>query len=409
MLFGRSLSIPVPGLIFSLLGLGWCIFMSLGIGTELVCITSGCQVVENVRIFGISPWWAAVALFGLMSLIALLRLRALASLVALFFLLGDCLFLLVMLFLAPCTNCLILALILFCAWISLRSKFTTLVVPRRIFAGVMGGLWLLLFLLNLGPVLNEIIAPRQLLSHPNSSVSVYISPSCPACIQAVRAFDKAATFYAVAEDEADLAMIADLEARLAAGQGLAAALDEITEQRLAGAYKAPQLSFWQGLSLRFASMRNQARLSRLGYNAVPVIMFEGLPAHWARPRSASPALPPAQPSGQPSTQAPRETVPPIQAMPAPTAPPAPRASGEPAPVEPAPVDPVVPVPAEPMPLEPAPAEPLPAPPQIPAIETPGASAYDGAIIPMLPDLPAELLEPTLDCGPDRAVPCDPAE
>jgi hypothetical protein len=372
MLFGRSLSIPVPGLIFSLLGLGWCIFMSLGIGTELVCITSGCQVVENVRIFGISPWWAATALFGLMTLLALLRLRTLAALVALFFLLGDCLFLLVMLFLAPCTNCLILALLLFCSWIALRSKFTTLVVPRRIFAGLMGGLWLLLFLLNLGPVLNEVMAPRLLLANPNSPVSVYISPSCPSCLHAARAFDKAASFYAVAENEDDLAMIADLEQRLASGQGLAAALEDMAEQRLAGTYQAPVLSFWQELRLRFSTMRNQARLSRLGYDAVPVIMFEGLPANWAKPQV------------HPTPVIPLETVP---VLPPREAAPVPQEADQ-APAIPA-------IPAPPAPVAPAPDQP-------PAEEA-------DAIVPRLPDLPAELLDHTLDCGPGRAEPCAPSD
>jgi hypothetical protein len=51
----RSANIPVFGLLFSLLGLAWSVFFTIGIGTDAVCVTSGCAVVENERIAGISP------------------------------------------------------------------------------------------------------------------------------------------------------------------------------------------------------------------------------------------------------------------------------------------------------------------------------------------------------------------
>lgn len=288
MIFSRAFNLPVAGLIFSILGLVYCLLMSLGVGVEAICLTSGCALVADVRIAGISPWWAATALFGLMTLFSIFRLRALAYGVALLFLMGDCLFLLLMIFIAPCTSCLLVALLIFGAWVSLRWRSHTLVMPRRILAGGLGAIWSLLFILNIGTVLHEIALPKAISGGPESKIDIYFSPGCPACVDTVRYFDGQAAFYPVAESEEDIAVVADLQARMAAVEGqpastLGAAMAAIDAERKAGSYRAPELSLWKNVALRFTLMRNQSRISQLGFEAVPVIMFEGVPRSWAQP------------------------------------------------------------------------------------------------------------------------------
>ncbi|MDL2307416.1 hypothetical protein LJC48_05250 [Desulfovibrio sp. OttesenSCG-928-C06] len=286
MIFRRSFTIPVPGLIFSIIGLLYCVFMSVGVGTDVVCLTSGCTLVDDVRIFGISPWWAAALLFGIMTVLSIFRLRALAHYLALIMLLGDLVFMLAMIFLAPCTSCLIAAILIFCAWVALRSRPAMLVTPRRILAGGIGAVWGLLFLLNLGSVLNELPSSKVMQARPDANVSIYFSPSCPACLEAVRIFGDNAEYYPVAEKDGDIGMIADIQERMKAGQSFQSALTEVSGLNSADGYTPPQSGFWGNLALRIALMRNQAVLTERGFQSLPVIMFEGLPRSWTAGQTA---------------------------------------------------------------------------------------------------------------------------
>ncbi|MDR1243157.1 MAG: hypothetical protein LBM00_10330 [Deltaproteobacteria bacterium] len=277
----RSANIPVFGLLFSLLGLAWSVFFTVGIGTDAVCVTSGCAVVENERIAGISPWWVADALFFLMALFAVLRLRVAAHFIAALFLAGDCVFLALMLFLAPCASCLVLALLLFCAFVFLSAKNAGfLVKTRRFFHVALSLIWLFLFVMNLGPVVGDVAGSKLLYGSPEAEIDLYFSPTCPACLEALRFFAESANFYAVAENDEDIAILADLTRRLTEGQSLEGAMESISSMRATGTYAAPALTLMQELPLRFAVMRNKAGISRLGFTTVPVILFRGLPQNW---------------------------------------------------------------------------------------------------------------------------------
>jgi thiol-disulfide isomerase/thioredoxin len=309
MLFNKATNIPVPGFIFSLLGFAWSIFLTIGIGTDIVCVSSGCELLKEVRIAGISPWWVADGLFFLMALFSFLRLRSLAQVIAAIFLAGDCIFLFIMLFLSPCISCLIVTVLLFCAFITLYAKTPGLCGKARQWATVaLSLLWSVLFIMNLGPALNDIAGPKLLYANPESKMKIYFSPTCPACQEAVRAFGETADFYAVAENDEDVVIIADLMRRinkqsLTDKQSLAEALETISALRKAGSYTAPELSFWQVLSLRFDFMRNQARISRLGFNSLPVIMFEGMPRNWlSKHEPAQQEVQPAQQEDKPAQQ-----------------------------------------------------------------------------------------------------------
>ncbi len=282
----RSSMVPVLGLILSIIGLVYVLVMSVNAGREALCLTSGCTVVSDFKIFGISPWWAAALIFAAITVMCVLRMRLFAKVLASAFLFGDCIFLIIMFFIAPCTNCLGAALIIFATWAALRLDRGTFVMPRRILAGTLGGLWAVLFILNLGYAISE-LPPTWGLQAQNGAekkISIFFSPSCPACREAVNAFSDNAVFYPVAENEADYAAIADMTKHMQEGLSPSAALDATLAAQAGGDYIPPDLSLWQHADIKMKVMRNQAQVLRMGGDVLPVIVFKGLPQSWAKPQ-----------------------------------------------------------------------------------------------------------------------------
>lgn len=279
----RSQFIPVAALVFSAIGFVYCIIMSFGLGADTLCTSSGCAIVEDFRVFGISPWWAATLIFAAMTAMCFFRMRLGARFVVSFFLVGDCIFLAIMFFVAPCTSCLIAGLIIFCAWLALRIDRSVLITARRVMAGALSATWVVLFLLNLGYAANEAIPAWKIQSPAaeNSKINIFFSPSCPACREAIVLFSDRAVFYPVAENEPNYLVIADLARRVQEGQSPAAALEAILAEQAAGGYTPPVLSLWQAMGNKIKIMRNQAAVTRHGHRALPVLMFEGLPTGWA--------------------------------------------------------------------------------------------------------------------------------
>jgi thiol-disulfide isomerase/thioredoxin len=176
-----------------------------------------------------------------------------------------------------------MAALLFCAFVFLSAKNAAFMArTHRVSRLALSLVWLVLFIMNLGPVVADLAGPKLLYGNPEAKIDLYFSPTCPACLEAVRTFGKAADFYAVAENDYDLAVIADLTRSISGGESLEEAMNKISAAREAGTYSAPAPDLPQELSLRFDALRNQARISRLGFKAVPVILFEGLPPNWAR-------------------------------------------------------------------------------------------------------------------------------
>lgn len=279
----KSQFMPVSGFVFSIIGLIYSLIMSFGIGAEALCLTSGCAIVQDFKIFGISPWWAASLMFAIIAALCFFHMRVAARILASLFLAGDCVFLLAMFFVAPCTSCLGAAFLIFCVWAGLRIDRAVLITARRIMAGAISAVWLVLFILNLGYALNELLPGWKLTeqgSQAEKKISLYFSPSCTACREALQIFAGRAMFYPVAENDDDYAVIADISTRVAAGESVQAALAVIHAKQAAGSWVKPQLSFWRRTLNAMKLMRNQATVLRQGYNVLPVIVFEGLPTSW---------------------------------------------------------------------------------------------------------------------------------
>lgn len=289
----RSQFIPVGALVISVIGFVYSLVMSFGLAADSLCMTSGCEIVEDFRAFGISPWWASTLIFAALAALCFLRMRLASRLLAGLFLAGDCVFLLIMFFIAPCTTCLIGGFIIFCCWLALRIDRAVLITARRIMAGALSATWLVLFILNLGYAANEAIPAWKLdgAAPAGAKIGVFFSPSCPACREAVSVFTGRAVFYPVAENERDYPLIADIAARVDAGQSVRDALEAVLAENEAGGYVAPDLSLWRSLINKIKIMRNQAAVLKHGYNVLPVLVFEGLPAAWTVPAATVPAAP----------------------------------------------------------------------------------------------------------------------
>lgn len=280
----RSQFVPVPGLILAVLGLLYSLFLSFDLGQELLCLSSGCAVVRDFKIYGFSPWWGAALIFVGIAILCFLRLRLFANILATLFLLGDFLFLAAMFFVAPCTSCLGAALLIFLTWKSLRLEGQMLIKPRRILTGALAGIWFLLFMLNLGPALGELIPAWALpgINTAEHKTGIYFSPSCPACREAVQYFSGQASFYPLAENDEDYARIAVMAEMTENGASPAEALASVLEAAEKGIFQAPALTLAEEILLRIKIMHNKAMILRLQAGSLPVLIFEGLPAVWTR-------------------------------------------------------------------------------------------------------------------------------
>lgn len=272
-----SLPLPMGGLVLSLLGLVFCLAVASGVGNDALCFTEGCALIKEITVWGISLWWFGVAAFALLSLICFFRQRALAYLFASLFLLVDCALLILMFFLAPCVNCLVAGLLFFCVWMALSWRSSSMLVSPRIVHSGLSVIWGFLFVLNAATAVSQAVPLWSMPHQTSSKITVFFSPSCPACRKAIDVFGSQAVFYGVAENEEDLAMLWDIETRLRRGQQLDRAMKDICFLQEAGQYVPPALPFWEKSWLRLKTLRNQAAIQRSGFKALPVILFEGLP------------------------------------------------------------------------------------------------------------------------------------
>ncbi|MCL1915988.1 MAG: hypothetical protein FWG17_04705 [Desulfovibrionaceae bacterium] len=287
-IWNALLSRPLPGLIFSVLGLTYCLFMSFAPGAELLCLSSGCAASRALRVAGISPWWAASLIFFLLAGLCALRLRLAARSLAALFLAGDILFLLAMAGIGPCASCLFVALLIFCAWKSLWPASSGPARFIRPLTGLLQTGWCILFIINLGAILGELPPSPLPGTSENKKISLYFSPSCPACLTALRQFSESAILCPIAENDEDALFIAALAEKIRDGSPTLEALEELLADRRDGKLRPPTMTRLDTLRLRAGLWRNQALAARHGGQTLPVIVLSGLPAAWPSPAPVRP-------------------------------------------------------------------------------------------------------------------------
>lgn len=280
--------LPLP-FFLALAGILFSLWNVLGDASAL-CVTEGCSLFRTYTLAGVSLWWVGVAGFGLLLLIAIPGMVAAGVACAGLGLVLDCPLLLVMLFTAPCFNCLLVGLLLALTFVAYRAVVRR--DQRRRAAGSLSPLlavWTLLFIVDVGCLVRDSLAPWALVEPRDASeaaVRVYFSPSCAACVSLVRSYDEArsgaAAWYPVAENERDLLIIADMKRRMAedgpeGGVSLASALDASLAS--APVRTSPSALVGPGvLLLQFRLWRNAARVLNAGSDRLPFVEFHGAPA-----------------------------------------------------------------------------------------------------------------------------------
>lgn len=284
-------SIQWGALLVTLMGLAWCGYVAFpSSGSASGCVTSGCAILSGKTIAGIPAWWFGGAFFFILSVLCLRGARYMAWNFARLGLFLDSCLLLAMFFIGPCTDCLIVAVFfaLCCLLLHPRGDGWFEKVPPK---PILLPIWLGLFLGNVCLAGNEYITPMTVGEPGSQEIRVYFSPSCPACRDALIAFDGKASFYPVKEKEGDFEAIVRLQTLLEAGVPMA---DAITYSR---DENAPPLdiSIFKKLFVEAQLVRNQSTVLRQGFTSLPLIQINGMPSGFSSGVSVSPSYTPAPP------------------------------------------------------------------------------------------------------------------
>jgi thiol-disulfide isomerase/thioredoxin len=154
--------------------------------------------------------------------------------------------------------------------------------------------WFGLFLGNAVLALNEQMPLYALGNTRTSDVSVYFSPSCPACREAILSLGNSAALYPVEEKEGDVESILRLAALLKVNVPLREALPRSLNKE----EPVPYIPFYERALLSLHLLRNKASLLRQGFRAVPLIRINGMPGQAAT--SLDRAAAQRQDAGRPS-------------------------------------------------------------------------------------------------------------
>ena len=288
---------PLVAAAVSLAGLLFCLWVFFT-GGEALCLTDGCTLFQDFRLAGISLWQAGAFLFAVLLILSLLRRTREAFLCASLALAVDTVLLCVMIFTAPCVNCLIVGSAIALSFLAFRNEALP---PKRERSALIAA-WLILLIVNAGGVLRDLAGPwSPMPAREDTSVHIYFSPSCSACRTLLSQAEemKDTAWYPVPEDTRDIWVISAMQEQLEKGLPLMKAVEEA--QKAVPAEPA----FEEDKSLRFGLLRpdmlllqlrlwrNHAHVLGAGSNRLPFLEFQGLPSFLTGPRasSSSPAAP----------------------------------------------------------------------------------------------------------------------
>ena len=279
----RSTNILVLPLFLSVLAFVFCLWIGLGNRFE-ICVTAGCTLFEDAKLAGISMWWYGAAAFTALGICSACRYPGAGFVLAWVFLFADALLLTLMIFTAPCINCLVVAGFFFLIFLCLRkadrdSGYMSFQKPAK---SLLVTLWSVLFIINIGAVLKSEVSTWSLGGNEKTaSVHLFYSPSCSACRQAVEALAGKVdvAYYPVAEYPQDFARIAYMVSAVKKGETVNAAFQQ--------AQSAKPLPFMQeftpeALLLKFRILRNKAHVYQSGSKVIPFIEYRGLPSQLTR-------------------------------------------------------------------------------------------------------------------------------
>lgn len=281
MFTSRSRSPLLWPLLFAFLGVLFAAWNAWD-SSSVPCITAGCTLYQGFTFAGISLWWGGIAAFAVLGLLAFMGHAALGRTLAGLGLVLDCILLSIMVLTLPCLSCLTAALLLALCFITFRVPGGNRTTQNSSRPSVLVLLWSALFIVNIGVVIRSefqpwVIQPSE--ASEGNLVRIFFSPSCTACRQLVTGMPEAdvrkVTWCPIAEEEGDLAVILDLQKRLAVSvEPFAASFTRALE--------APRLTFLdmlhpETLLVQFRLWRNQARVISVGEGRLPLVEFVGTP------------------------------------------------------------------------------------------------------------------------------------
>lgn len=263
----------------ALVGVAYTVAAAQGMA-DSVCVTAGCELYKDTKLFGYSLWWFGTAGFTLVGLLALLGRIGLARFAAGVGLLIDVGLLGLLALTAPCISCLV-------AGFLLLLLFFVLATPMGMAGRVIVIAWLLVFSPNIIGAMKSVTDPWPIYGEGNASIRLYFSPTCPACLlsanEALAVYPENSALFPLAKSDSDARMITALVRHLADGNPMPKDL---------GAFFAntpPEASPEPGPDLRWKLFRNELAFSSLGAEQVPFLMMSGRPG----------SLPSAEPKPDP--------------------------------------------------------------------------------------------------------------
>lgn len=279
----RSTNILGLPLALSILAFAFCVWIGLGNRID-ICVTAGCTLFEDARLAGISMWWYGAAAFAVLGFCSAARYPGAGFAVAWLCLFADALLLTLMIFTAPCINCLVVAVFFLLIFLCMRraDRDTGYLAARKAARSWLVTIWALLFVVNIGAVLKSEVATWSLGSNEKTaSVHLFFSPSCSACRQAVEALAGKVdvAYYPVAEYPQDFARIAYMVAAVRKGETVS---DAFQKSQSAAPLPLMQEYTPEALLLKFRILRNKAHVYQSGAKVIPFIEYRGLPSQLTR-------------------------------------------------------------------------------------------------------------------------------
>ena len=296
--------------LLSILGGSFTSWSAWGNAIDL-CFTAGCTIYQDVTVAGVSVWWIGTGSFGLLALLAIMGRPGPALFVSAAALFLDCLLLLLLALTSPCVACLIVGLFFALTYVAFRSSAADARRP-------LSRSWLLLFwsfllIANLINVARSEMGTWAIKKAATSDINYYFSPTCPACLEGIRALSNRnnVSFYAVSKSEQDTLLIAAMKRAVQQGASMAEALRRAPEEPapIGARLYSPDM-----LLLRFALLRNKSHALNAGGDTLPFVEYLGLPPNIVprAPVAGPKPLPSQQPPPRSDTILPLENEAPAQ-------------------------------------------------------------------------------------------------
>ncbi len=260
------------GFLFAVLGAAFCAWAAIA-PSESLCVSTGCSLYRDLTVWGLSLWWYGVGAFSLLALFCIFGKQGAARGFVWLMLAADTALLTLMAMTAPCAACLVVALLIAGAFVAIPST------PRRdrqqrisILLLVWGGL----LFANGAALATERMGAWNIHGPEKAPVTLYFSPSCPACRQAIAALASAApdtvAYRPVAENSDDVMAIEQMRRLVEQGTPVADALRKVVDTP-----PAISMSLYEQARLRWELLRNKARVLATGADRLPVIQVSGMP------------------------------------------------------------------------------------------------------------------------------------